>query len=452
MNIIKGVVVISVKIEMPDYVKKALEVLDGCGFEAFVVGGCVRDGIMKKNANDWDMTTSAEPLQMLDAFKNYRTVPTGIKHGTVTVIIDSHPLEITTYRVDGEYTDNRRPDSVKFTRNIENDLSRRDFTINAMAYSEKDGLVDLFGGFEDIKSRTIRCVGNPDKRFREDALRIMRAIRFSSTLGFDIEERTAESIIKNRHLLKNISPERIRTEFEKLLLGDGAEKILTEFSEVIFEIIPELKATESTSQNCPYHVYNVWRHMVKSIAASPKNKYIRLAMLLHNIEKPSAKTTDENGCDHFKDHAPCSAKTANNILKKLKYDSKTISVVTDLVLHHDDRLYNSPQNVKRHASKLGFEFLYLLNEVSKADILAQNPEKTDRIFLCDKYEALLKKTEEEKFCLKISDLAIDGNDLILLGFKGKEIGRTLDFLLEKVIDNKVKNEKDDLIKLLKECL
>lgn len=442
---------ISVKIEIPDYVKKALEILGNCGFEAFVVGGCVRDGIMKKNANDWDMTTSAEPWQTLDAFKNHRTVPTGIKHGTVTVIIDSHPLEITTYRVDGEYTDNRRPDSVKFTRNIENDLSRRDFTVNAMAYNEKKGLVDLFGGLEDIKNRTVRCVGNPDKRFFEDALRIMRAIRFSSTLGFEIEEKTAESIIKNRHLLKNISPERIRAEFEKLLLGDGAEKILTEFSEVIFEIIPELKLTENTYQNCPYHVYNVWHHIVKSVAASPKNKYVRLAMLLHDIEKPSVKTTDENGCDHFKGHAPCSAKTANVILKRLKYDNKTVSVVTDLILHHDDRLYDSPQNIKRHASKLGFEFLYLLNEVSKADILAQNPEKADRIFLCDKYEALLKKTEEENPCLKISDLAIDGNDLILLGFEGKEIGKALNFLLEKVIDSKVKNEKSELVKFLKEC-
>ncbi len=445
-------IVISVKIEMPDYAKKAVKVLNDNGFEAFVVGGCVRDGIMKKNANDWDMTTSAEPQQTLDAFKDYRTVPTGIKHGTVTVLIDSHPLEITTYRVDGEYTDNRRPDSVKFTRDIENDLSRRDFTVNAMAYNEQDGLVDLFGGSEDIENKIIRCVGNPDKRFREDALRIMRAIRFASTLGFEIEEKTAESIRKNRHLLKNISSERIRTELEKLLLGDSAEKILTDFSEVIFEIIPELKETENTTQNCPYHIYNVWQHIVKSVAASPKNKYIRLAMLLHDIEKPKAKTTDENGCDHFKGHAPCSAKTANLILKRLKYDNKTVSVVTDLILHHDDRLYNSPQNIKKHASKFGFEFLYLLDGVSRADILAQNPEKSDRILLCDKYTELLKKTEEENVCLKISDLAIDGNDLIYLGFKGKEIGKILDFLLENVIDGKIKNEKEELIKLSKECL
>ena len=438
----------SIKIQIPEYAKTAMKELNQNGFEAFVVGGCVRDSIMGKIANDWDMTTSAEPSETLDVFKDFRTIPTGIKHGTVTVLIDKQPLEITTYRIDGEYTDNRRPDSVKFTRDIENDLSRRDFTVNAMAYNENDGIVDLFGGVNDIENKMIRCVGDPDVRFNEDALRIMRAIRFSATLGFEIEEKTAESIRKNKHLLKNIAAERTRVELEKLLLGKDAEKILLEFSDVIFEIIPELKATYGLQQNCPYHIYNVWEHIVKSVAVSEENKYIRLAMLLHDIGKPQMKTTDENGQDHFKGHAKVSSDIAFEILKRLRYDNKTISTVTKLIFHHDDRLYNAPQNIKKHASKYGFEFLYMLDKVSRADILAQNPEITDRLSVCDEYIEELKKLEKENLCLKISDLSIDGNDLVSLGYKGKEIGETLEKILDKILKGELENSKEKILNYL----
>lgn len=438
----------SFKIQIPEYARIAMKTLNDNGFEAFVVGGCVRDSIMGKTANDWDMTTSATPEEALEVFKDFRTIPTGIKHGTITVLIDKQPLEITTFRIDGEYTDNRRPDSVSFTRNIENDLSRRDFTVNAMAYNENDGIVDLFGGMSDIENKIIRCVGDPDKRFNEDALRIMRAIRFSATLGFEIEEKTADSIRRNKHLLKNIAPERIRVELEKLLSGDDAEKILLDFSDVIFEIIPELKKTSGVKQNCPYHIYNVWEHIVKSVAVSEKNKYIRLAMLLHDIAKPDMKTTDEKGRDHFKGHASVSADTAFEILKRLRYDNKTISTVTKLIFHHDDRLYNSPQNIKKHASKYGFEFLYLLDKVSRADILAQTPEMADRLSLCDNYVDELRNLEKEKPCLKISDLKIDGNDLISLGYKGKEIGNILEKILEKILKNELRNSKKDIIRFL----
>ncbi len=439
----------SVKINIPQYALTAMKELRNNGFESFVVGGCVRDSIMGKIANDWDMTTSSTPEETLEVFKNFRTIPTGIKHGTITVLIDRQPLEITTFRIDGEYTDNRRPDSVKFTRNIENDLSRRDFTVNAMAYNEKDGIVDLFGGVKDIENKIIRCVGDPDKRFQEDALRIMRAIRFSSTLGFEIEKETAESILRNKHLLKNIAAERIRVELEKLLLGDDAERILLQFSDVIFEIIPELKSTSEVQQNCPYHIFDVWHHIVKSVAVSEKNKYVRLAMLLHDIAKPRMKTTDENGQDHFKGHASVGADIAFEILKRLKYDNKTISLVTKLIFHHDDRLYNSPQNVKKHASKYGFEFLYLLDKVSRADILAQTPEMSDRISLCDNYINELKKLEEKNVCLSISDLAVNGNDLITLGFKGKEIGETLEKILDKILKNEIENSKEKILSFLK---
>ncbi len=440
----------SVKIQIPQYARTAMKELEKNGFSAFVVGGCVRDSIMGKIANDWDMTTSALPEETLEVFKNYRTIPTGIKHGTVTVLIDKQPLEITTFRIDGEYTDNRRPDSVNFTRNIENDLSRRDFTVNAIAYSEREGLVDLFGGREDIEKKIIRCVGDPDKRFQEDALRIMRAIRFSSVLGFEIEKETAESIRRNKHLLKNIAAERIRTELEKLLLGDDAERVLLDFSDVIFEIIPELEKTCNVQQNNPYHIYDVWHHIVKSVGASEKNKYVRLTMLLHDIGKPQMKTTDGKGIDHFKGHASVSADMAFEILKRLRYDKKTISLVTKLVFHHDDRLYNAPHNVKKHASKFGFEFLYLLDKISRADMLAQNPEKCDRFSDCDRYIELLKKVEEEEACLKLSDLAVNGNDLISLGYRGKEIGELLERLLDKVIRNEIENSKEALIKFLSE--
>ncbi len=436
------------EIKIPEYAQTAMKALNKNGFEAFVVGGCVRDSIMGKHAHDWDMTTSAEPAETLEVFKDFRTIPTGIKHGTITVLIDSQPLEITTFRIDGDYKDNRRPDSVEFTRNIEKDLSRRDFTINALAYNEKDGVVDLFGGVKDIENKIIRAVGDPDKRFTEDALRIMRAIRFSSTLGFEIEKNTAESIKRNKHLLKNIAAERIRIELEKLLMGKDAEKILLRFSDVIFEIIPELEKTVNTKQNCPYHIYDVWHHIVKSVAVSQNNKYVRLTMLLHDIAKPLCKTTDEKGQNHFKGHAKASADIAFDILKRLKYDNKTISTVTNLILHHDDRLYNAPQNIKKHASKYGFEFLYLLDEVSRADILAQTPELVDRISLCDNYLNLLKELEEEKPCLKISDLAINGNDLVSLGYEGKEIGKALENALEKVIKNELKNNKEDLLTFL----
>ncbi len=438
----------SVKITIPEYAQIAMKELKANGFEAFVVGGCVRDSIMGKTANDWDMTTSAKPEETLEVFKDFRTIPTGIKHGTITVLIEKQPLEITTFRIDGEYTDNRRPDSVNFTRNIENDLSRRDFTVNAMAYNYTDGIVDLFGGISDIENKIIRCVGDPDKRFNEDALRIMRAIRFSATLGFEIEEKTADSIRRNKHLLKNIAPERIRVELEKLLLGNDAERILLQFSDVIFEIIPELEKTLNVEQICPYHIYDVWHHIVKSVAVSEKNKYIRLAMLLHDIAKPDMKTTDEKGQDHFKGHAPVSADTAFEILKRLRYDNKTISTVTKLIFHHDDRLYNAPQNVKKHASKYGFEFLYLLDKVSRADILAQTPEMEDRLSLCDNYINELRNLEKEKPCLKISDLKVDGNDLISLGYKGKEIGNILEKTLEKILKNELINSKDDIIRFL----
>lgn len=438
----------SVKITIPEYAQIAMKELNANGFEAFVVGGCVRDSIMGKTANDWDMTTSATPEETLEVFKDFRTIPTGIKHGTITVLINRQPLEITTFRIDGEYTDNRRPDSVNFTRDIENDLSRRDFTVNAMAYNDTDGIVDLFGGISDIENKIIRCVGDPDKRFNEDALRIMRAIRFSATLGFEIEKETADSIRRNKHLLKNIAAERIRVELEKLLLGNDAERILLGFSDVIFEIIPELEGTLNVEQNCPYHIYNVWEHIVKSVAVSEKNKYIRLAMLLHDVAKPQMKTTDEKGQDHFKGHASVSADMASQILKRLRYDNKTISTVTKLILHHDDRLYNAPQNVKKHASEYGFEFLYLLDKVSRADILVQNPEMTDRLSLCDNYIDELKNLEKEKPCLKISDLKVDGNDLIKLGYTGKEIGNILEKLLDKILKNELINSKEDILKFL----
>lgn len=279
---------ILLKILCPDFVNTALALLSEGGFDAFVVGGCVRDAVMGRTPNDWDMTTSSSPEETMAVFKDFRTVPTGLKHGTVTVIINGEPLEITTMRIDGQYSDSRRPDSVEFTSDISKDLCRRDFTVNAMAYSPRSGIVDPFGGLHDIKNGIIRCVGEADARFGEDALRIIRALRFASVLGFEIAGETAQSIKNNYPLLGEIAKERIRVELIKLLQGKNVEKILTEYKEIIFYIIPELKACDGFEQHSPYHVYDVWTHTVKAVSAVKNDPVLRTAMLLHDIAKPFA--------------------------------------------------------------------------------------------------------------------------------------------------------------------
>lgn len=438
----------NIKLDLPDEVSEIISSLEKDGHKAYAVGGCVRDSIMGKTPHDWDVATSALPEETEKVFSKYDQVLNGLKHGTVGVIINHRNFEITSFRTEGAYSDNRHPDSVEFVKNVEEDLSRRDFTVNAIAYSPGEGMIDPFFGAKDIEKKVIRCVGDAGKRFDEDALRIMRAIRFSSVLGFKIDEKTAQMIHEKKRLLKNIAVERIRGELEKTLTGDNVFELLTEFDDVFFAVIPELEKTKGVSQNCPYHRYDVWEHICHSVERSKNDRVTRLAMLLHDVAKPLVKTTDENGIDHFKTHAVVGSAMAEEILGRLKFDKKTVDTVTQLVLHHDDRLYNSTDKMPRHAGRYGYDFLRLLDEVSRADIKAQNEKYLDRLSLCDDFLKKLDECEKENLCVTIRQLAVNGNDLKEIGFEGREIGLRLNKLLDKVIGGELENDRKVLIDYL----
>ncbi len=430
---------------MPDTVKKAIEKLNKNGFEAYAVGGCVRDSIMGRTPYDWDITTSASPDETKTVFENFRVVETGIKHGTVTVLVDDNPLEITTYRVDGEYSDNRHPDKVSFTKNLEEDLARRDFTVNAIAFNPQTGICDAFNGVKDIENKIIRCVGDPDKRFNEDALRIMRALRFASVLGFEIEENTEKSIRKNKRLLKNIAAERIQAELSKLLCGENAYKVLMSFNDVLSEIIPEIRDTVGFDQKTKYHIFTIWEHIVKSVESINPVLHLRLAMLFHDIGKPLSFTVDENGVGHFKGHAKKSFDIAEKSLNALRYDNETKEKVLTLIKYHDAVIEDDERLIKRWLNRLTPDGFFDLLKVKKADTLSQNPE-FDR---SAEIEVVSKKATEilnRNECFSLSSLAVNGDDLIALGVpQGKKIGKALEFLLMAVTDGKCENEREKLI-------
>lgn len=438
-------------IKLPEQVNTALNLLSDNGFEGFIVGGCVRDCILGITPYDWDITTNATPAETENCFKDYKIIETGFQHGTVTVLIDKIPLEITTYRIDGEYFDCRRPESVTFSRNLKDDLSRRDFTVNTLCYNQKDGLIDLFGGIDDINNKIIRCVGEPDKRFSEDALRIMRGIRFSATLGFKIDKSTADSIRCNRQLLTNISFERIRVEFNKLICGKNATEIIRQYSDVFGVFIPELLPLIGCEQKTKYHKYDVFEHTLVAVDNIDSDDLIlRLTMLFHDFGKPQAKTTDEKGTSHFKGHAKISGKLANDILKRLKYDNKTINEVTKLVLIHDMKSAKSKIEAKHMLNHIGDEDYLRLIKIKRADNRAKaNPHSID-----EKLENMLKfynEIKQNNECYTLNSLDISGNDIISLGkFKGTEIKSALDFLLNAVIDENCLNKKGKLIKYFEE--
>lgn len=440
-------------INIPSQVNTAIEILCGKGHSAYVVGGAVRNLMMGIPVNDWDITTSALPKETLKLFKDFKTIETGIKHGTVTVIIDGMPLEITTYRIEKGYSDNRHPDKVEFTDRVEDDLSRRDFTVNAMAYSPGIGFIDPFGGCEDINKKIIRCVGNPDKRFGEDALRILRALRFSSVLGFDIDSKTAESIHRSKHLLKNISVERIFVELSKLLCGKNAGIILQEYKDVIFFVLPELEPMNNCTQNHERHIYDVWGHTVKSVEAIPPEPELRFAMLFHDSGKPHCKSTDENGVDHFYSHGKISRKIASETLSRLKTSNNFRYTVRNLVEYHDflpDKI--SRKTYKEYIAKLGIETVENLFLVREADILAQNPRFHAESLEENKTgKKILEQIKEEDMCFKIKDLAIDGKVLENIGIPpSPAMGKILETLLDEVMDDNLPNKKDNLIKRAKE--
>lgn len=426
-----------------------LDVLKKAGFEAYIVGGCVRDTLMKRPFDDTDITTNALPEQIIEVFREYKTVPTGIKHGTVTVISDGTPYEITTYRIDGEYTDSRRPDSVKFTANLRDDLARRDFTINAIAMNSKGEISDFFGGAEDIRKKIIRCVGSPEKRFTEDALRIMRAIRFSAQLGFEIETETAKAIHQMKNRLKNISKERIIQELDKLICGKNCLNVLMEYSDVISTIIPEFENCIGFEQHSPYHKYTVWEHIARAVNSAPSdNVKMRRALLFHDIAKPLCAKFDETGRGHFKKHAEIGAEMTRDIMKRLKYDSESIAYSTVLIKHHSEKIFTKTE-IKKMMSTIGDGLFFELMEMKKCDNSAKNDFVREENIQLDENIRTAEKIIENNECRSLHMLDINGNDLVKTGLKGAEIGSTLKELLNLVIEEKLPNEHEILLDYIK---
>jgi len=434
---------------IPYTVTSALSRLSAAGFEGYVVGGCVRDMLMGREIHDWDITTNALPSEVHEVFSDNKVFDTGIAHGTVSVLTGGGVLEITTYRVDGEYTDNRHPDSVTFTRSLREDLSRRDFTMNAIAYSPADGLVDPFGGQEDIKRGVIRCVGDASKRFDEDALRILRALRFASMLGFAIEENTAAASRQKSQLLKNVSAERINVELTKLLCGGGAGEVLRNYRDILAVAIPQLAPMFDFDQQNRHHIYDVWTHTIITVEALPSITELRWAALFHDIGKPASFTMDEHGEGHYYGHAEAGAQIANEVMHALKFDNATRERVFLLVKFHDTTVGTDEKRVKRLLGRFGEEFVRQLLLLKRADNLAQSEKYRERQQLITKAEALIDEIIARKDCVSLKDLAVNGRDMMELGFEGKAIGEALQTLLDAVIDGLVPNEKTALIEYVK---
>lgn len=434
------------EIQIPPQVDDVLKKLAENGQEAYVVGGCVRDSLLGKTPNDWDVATSAHPEETERIFSGTPTIETGLKHGTVTILSGGMPVEVTTYRIDGNYSDGRHPDGVSFTGSLKEDLARRDFTVNAIAYNRKDGIVDCFGGREDLERRRIRCVGEPDRRFQEDGLRILRALRFSSVLGFPIEPETAESVLKNRGLLDRIAKERIQAEFTKLLCGKDAAKVLREFREVIAQFIPEIRAAFEFEQHNPHHSYDVWEHTLHCVDAVGPKPVLRLTMFLHDLGKPLCFTRDAKGIGHFYGHPAISEELARKILNRLRYDKKTINTVLTLVQNHDLPLQPEERYIRRRLNKLGENNLRMLLKVAEADSKGKDIPDSGREESLLKAKSVLDSVVEKNQCFSLDGLAVKGSDLIGAGVpEGAAVGRILKALLDAVIDGKCPNSQDELL-------
>lgn len=431
---------------LSDSSKKLINLISNAGYEAYAVGGCVRDFLMQRPCDDIDITTSAKPdeLEKILSDSNIKFIETGIKHGTVTAVMeDGSVFEVTTYRTEGMYSDSRHPETVNFVSDINKDLARRDFTINAIAYNDKMGFADPYNGMADIDLKIIRAVGDADKRFKEDALRIMRAIRFASVLNFDIEEKTKKALFDNKELLKNISAERVYTELSKLLMGENVYNVLVEYRYIIAVVIPELEPIFNVEQNTKWHIYDVWHHTAKSVEQAPKDLTLRYTMLLHDIGKAYTKTTDENGTDHFKGHQKISGEYALTALKRLKAPNEVLDRAMAVIPIHDMHIGTEEKNIKKWLSRLGENTLRDLIAVKRSDKLAQNPEmiaeELERLVITkEKLNAVIAAGEP----FEIKNLDVNGNDIKALGYNGREIGVVLNTILEKVIDEELQNDKE----------
>ncbi|MCD8300143.1 MAG: HD domain-containing protein [Clostridiales bacterium] len=438
-------------IKLPEKVTYLINELNRAGFEAYAVGGCVRDSILGREPEDWDVTTSAKPEEVREVFaaRGIHTIDTGIAHGTVTVMIRHEGFEVTTYRIDGDYGDARHPDFVRFTADLMEDLKRRDFTINAMAYSETAGLVDEFGGLADLEQGIIRCVGNPVDRFNEDALRMMRAVRFAAQLGFEMDEDTRGAIPGLAPNLARISAERIQTELVKLLVSPHPDKMRDVYDTgMAYIILPEFSRMMETAQNNPNHHGTVGEHTICSLAEVPPDKVLRLTMLLHDVGKPDCKKTDGKGIDHFHGHPQLGAEMAGRILRRLKFDNDTIARVKALVKAHDDRPYPLSERAVRRAIYRDGEDCYPdIFTVKRADILAQSSYlQHEKLEYLDEFRAVYDQIIADDQCLSLKDLAVTGSDLIDIGLSpGPTIGRVLRSMLDDVLEDPSLNTKETLL-------
>ncbi len=437
------------KIEIPSGANEIIHTLQDKGYEAFLVGGCVRDSILKRPIHDYDITTSATPDEMMEIFKDKRIIETGLQHGTITIVIDGEPYEVTTYRIDGNYSDSRRPDKVTFTKSLEEDLKRRDFTINAMAYNDEVGLVDPFNGMEDIEHYKIRCVGRAEDRFSEDALRILRAIRFASQLGFVVDSDVSLNIHKMYKNLENISIERINSEFCKIAASSDFCVQMVLYHEVFSLFIPEIKNMFGFQQNNPYHIYDVWNHTVHAIEYCESDDLVtRLSVFFHDIGKPHCYQDSEDDIRHFKGHGRVSADMTDKIMKRLRFDNDTREKVVELVYYHDATFEVGKKYVKRWLNKIGEEQFKRLLNIRRADIKAQaDINQETRLQKIDNIGYILEEVLQDDECFSLKDLAVNGKDVMdtMLIKSGKEVGYWLNEILTRVIDGRLKNDREDLI-------
>lgn len=444
--------------ELPKEVERIMEIITNAGFDAYLVGGCIRDFLMGEKPKDFDVTTDATPEEIhrvFDSRGEVHLIDTGIKQGTVTAILNHVPVEVTTFRKESSYSDNRHPDQVTFSKSIEDDLARRDFTMNAIAYNPRGNgeFVDLFYGQVDIKNSLVKAVGDPDERFREDALRIMRALRFASQLDFEIDEATARAMKTLKDSLNNISRERIQKELEGILCGKAVERILRDYREIIEVIIPEITPMVGLDQCTPYHIYDVWEHTIRVVSGISREPVLRLAALFHDIGKPSCFTKDEDGVGHFYGHPEVSTEIARRIMNRLKFDNHSKDKVLTLVRWHDLRPEPTERSLRRVLVKLGKENFDGWIQIKRADNRAQSHIVSDRQVVIDQLEEIGHRLIEREGVLSVKSLDISGRDLMNLGLKeGPSVGRILQLLLEDVMEQRISNSRDELINRAKKYL
>ncbi len=440
---------------LPTNVLKVFEVVEEYNEDIFLVGGCVRDVYLNRVPKDYDFTSSAKPKELIEMFnlKGFKTVPTGIDYGTITVLIEGEPFEITTFRADGKYSDGRRPSEVEFSKNINEDLKRRDFTMNALAFNPKIGVIDNHNGIEDLNNGIIKAVGNAEERLSEDFLRAFRAIRFANQLEMKIEKTIKVAIEEHSELVRNVSKERVNEELTKTLVSGNNLRYVRLLSVLLKDVLPEFYESFKTPQNHPYHIYSVGQHTVKVVDSIENNIVLKLTALLHDMGKSGCRFTDEEGVDHFYGHNKASEEIAIRFLKELKYSNEIINKVKVLVYYHDRQIEPTMKSVKRVLNKLGADTFLELLKMKQADIMGQNLDHIDRIKNIDRLKEIYLEILDENQCFNLKDLALNGRDLIELGMeKGKKIGIILDILLEKVMDQPELNNKDSLIEITQEII